>query len=749
MKRIPALIIALTIGLYFCLYGLYPVSAMASSSKVAAVSDQTDLTRPETTDNEIMRGIAYGFVTEKLKDDYNKTITFAEYSSMLSSLIKKLDASRSSDWQNVAKLALTSSGKMRRDEGMLALYEAACVLGKGAEIHEGWLEVHACCGEGIWDELKENSQQFSNWNKPSPFEDIPDRCPGWNYIVSSYFYSLGSCSKVNGKALFDCDVKNATMRVTDPFTRGEAIRSVVRFYENDREVANRIALNYEETDWQLPLLSVSAKKKEAIMNNQERIVHSGLFTQGKTYTGAAYYISNSGNDLNDGRSPEKAWATLNHISGIDSVLKPGDAVFFERGGTWYVHNIMPTCDNITYSAYGEGPKPIINGSESQMADHTKWKLHLKGEDGAKIWVYYRNVSDVSGILFDDNASWAEKTFANWNGKNFVGENGKNIDIASLLKRDLTFFSAIDLSNYVANHYVEDDVIGPLYLRCDGGNPGEVYHNIEMIQRGAAFGVEHNGVTIDNLSIRYAALGINCGLNGSECPLGTLVQNCEIGWCSGNIFYYNNLGEETSPIQYPWMSGAAILMSGCNHSAINNYIHDCDNKVFNIVINDKEWIPTQNITMRGNLLDHNGSALHLCFYVEDQYPDYTMKNIAFEDNDVLYTGYGWFTSKQFFEHADMGTLSAFDTANCYNRSQNVSIHNNLFYLAHQGIIHSYNMWGKNRPVYSGNTYVQNVGDSLIFAGPASSNTLYMDRDVSYTQTQLKKILGDTSGRVILK
>jgi len=753
MKRILSVILSLLMVLF--LIPILPIEdAQASVALGAAAKSQVSLLgqavpiKGESQDLEVLRGIDYGFVPEKLQSDYDRTITFAQYCTMLSNMINLWDASRLAPWKEIANQALASDSEMRRDGGMLAIYEAACVMGKGAEIHEDWNDVGRRCGDGIWNELITDYPQFSNINKPSPFEDIPGRCPGWNYSTSSYFYALGSCSKVNGKALFDCDEKNATMRVEGAFTRAEAIRSIVRLYESDEKNAFRI-LDTKDTDWSAPLLSNAAARKTEILNSKSKIVKSNEFIQGQTYTGVAYYISNSGNDKNDGKSPDSAWATLENVNGPNSKLAAGDAVFFERGGRWYAHNITPRFDNITYSAYGEGAKPVISGSEPNMADNKKWTLYKEGSNGVKIWVYYRKVSDVSGILFHNNTSWADKAFASWDGTNFVSEDGGKLDVSELLDHDMMFFSAIDLTGHVVNTYVEDNCTGPLYLRCDKGNPGDIYDNIDMIPRGANFDIESNGGTIDNISILYASLGVNCGTNNSPAKPGTLVQNCEFGWCGGNVTSYNSMDGGNKTLQHPFMSGAALLMWGCNHSAINNYFHDCDNKVFNIVILEKETVPTENITMRGNILDHNGAALHLCYYTEDKFPDYTMKNICFEDNDVLYTGYGWFTKKQLTKYSDRGTLCVFDTSYCHNRSSNVNISNNLFYIAQQDIIHSRYMWDKYRPVYFGNTYVQSEGKAFIYSmQQTSESSLYAGGELSDTEAQLKKILGDTNASAIV-
>ena len=82
-----------------------------------------------------------------------------------------------------------------------------------------------------------------------------------------------------------------------------------------------------------------------------------------------YYISStSGNDNNDGQSPEKAWKNLSKIY-LKSISKdsfqPGDTILLKRGDQWDGQIRLQangTAQNpITLGAYGQGLKPLIYG----------------------------------------------------------------------------------------------------------------------------------------------------------------------------------------------------------------------------------------------------------------------------------------------------------------------------------------------------------------------------------------------------
>ena len=80
--------------------------------------------------------------------------------------------------------------------------------------------------------------------------------------------------------------------------------------------------------------------------------------------GRTFYVdSDSGRDSDDGRSEERAWRSLDRVNTAD--LKPGDTVRFQCGGVWRGSLVPASGDEnapVTYTSYGEGPKPSILGS---------------------------------------------------------------------------------------------------------------------------------------------------------------------------------------------------------------------------------------------------------------------------------------------------------------------------------------------------------------------------------------------------
>jgi hypothetical protein len=77
-----------------------------------------------------------------------------------------------------------------------------------------------------------------------------------------------------------------------------------------------------------------------------------------------YLDSVAGNDTATGQSPEQAWKTIKRLN--REPLIGGDTVLFKRGGLWRESPLNPKSGTpekpIVYDAYGEGKKPVLQGS---------------------------------------------------------------------------------------------------------------------------------------------------------------------------------------------------------------------------------------------------------------------------------------------------------------------------------------------------------------------------------------------------
>lgn len=196
------------------------------------------------------------------------------------------------------------------------------------------------------------------------------------------------------------------------------------------------------------LMAEADARRSAILSSETAIVKDSTAVPGETYTGRAWYISNNGSDKNSGKSPEKALATLKGLQ--QKNVKPGDAVFFERGGLWRCEQMLWQ-ENVTYSAYGEGEKPKLYASSENGGGAEKWLLHYEGEKGEKIWVYYRDMAECGGIVLN-GSTMAGREYAFWENGGWMkldlfhpGEFGGKPFVLEEHMRDMAVFCDMDYS----------------------------------------------------------------------------------------------------------------------------------------------------------------------------------------------------------------------------------------------------------------------------------------------------------------
>jgi hypothetical protein len=85
----------------------------------------------------------------------------------------------------------------------------------------------------------------------------------------------------------------------------------------------------------------------------------------------AFYVSSSDSNRSDSNpgTLEEPWETLGRVAAES--LASGDAVFFKRGdtfrGTLVTSSSGTAEERITFSAYGEGARPLILGSKDLSA----------------------------------------------------------------------------------------------------------------------------------------------------------------------------------------------------------------------------------------------------------------------------------------------------------------------------------------------------------------------------------------------
>lgn len=109
-------------------------------------------------------------------------------------------------------------------------------------------------------------------------------------------------------------------------------------------------------------------------------------------SGLTYYVdAEKGNDNESGRSPEKAWKTLEKVNNM--VFQPGDTILFKAEGTWE-GQLWPKGsgneeNSIIIDRYGEGKDPYIKGNMDQ---------------GAAVYLYNQQYWEINHLEITNNAT---------------------------------------------------------------------------------------------------------------------------------------------------------------------------------------------------------------------------------------------------------------------------------------------------------------------------------------------------------
>ncbi len=316
------------------------------------------------------------------------------------------------------------------------------------------------------------------------------------------------------------------------------------------------------------------KRKNAILNTESKWeLGAGGFIR---------YISMSeGDDNNDGLSPETAWKTIDKLHAAQKLMtvRPGDVVLFKRGDEW--HAKLKCATGVTFSAYGEGPKPRILGStEADSPDQwletdipNIYKFHKRVSVKRPAGNNFRCVGDVGNIVFNDGECYGMRVIKDINS-NITLHAGSNHLVSNGIKQWL--FPPREFTDYkdlakIADDIPEADLIyyedietGELFIYSREGNPGKRFWSVELCTHENAVHAYSN-VTLDNLCIKFTGShGVGAGSSAN-----LTVRNCEIGWIGGSIQYITANG---GVVRY----GNAVEIYGKANGfyVYNNYMYQC-------------------------------------------------------------------------------------------------------------------------------------------------------------------------------
>ncbi len=446
-----------------------------------------------------------------------------------------------------------------------------------------------------------------------------------------------------------------------------------------------------------------------------------------TITGTCYYISSiNGDDTNEGLSPETPWKTVNNlytiIGGgwkINHNLKPGDAVFFERGSEFNSHeelsydttgyHVLLLTPGITYSAYGEGDKPLFTNRLVTSTPTGKWKA-VAGhpnvwqlDEDLKFDASRPQKNEIGAVIVNGGEMWGIRTAKYDETHSFSTDRGVVTNGRDIFESQAMFEDFSSLKNDLQFYYDRTD--GNFYMYCDDGNPGEVFEDIKFSVYGDIIvggGSETlPGTVVDNLAVKYGARhGMAIGGNNFTA------QNCEIGWIGGidignGIEAWGNVQNYTVKDCYFYhcyddCATAQHMGEGTGKGALMNDISFTGNVFTYTTMAIELWSGHYSLGAGSNV---------------DVAQNSIIKNATISDNYMLYMGYG-FGHQRYYEY-DPNKGGGFLTCSGFNFQQfsNVSFENNvcLHSTQYTNYIQQYKTIGDRRGVeLNNNVYI--IGDT---------------------------------------
>ena len=476
-----------------------------------------------------------------------------------------------------------------------------------------------------------------------------------------------------------------------------------------------------------------------------------------TVSGKVYYVSNSGDDANDGLTESTPWRTLAKVS--SAALEFGDAVKFKRGDVF--RGTVMAKEGVTYCAYGEGNKPEIRSWDKDLSDPTLWELY---DEEHSIWHLRERIIDCGTLVFNDGERHSDKLIPTFKDGRLVcrDDEEREFVISEEMKKDLDLFChCIDMSRMTRYPTVRDgeviddfpvpdldrgEVLGDLYLRCDEGNPGEVFRSIEALARrmGINFS-DKNHVHVDNLCLKY--IGWHAVKGGAYKHVnGIHVTNCEIGWIGGVIHNYfgndPNFPDGGRGTVARLGNGVEIYGGTDTYTVENCYlyqIYDC--AITHQVTTNGKHFEMKNIVYRNNLIEH-------CVYGIEYFLDMNcgdeesfMENVDISENMIRFSGYGWGQQRH-----NKTTPALIKGWSFYNRARNQSIKNNIFDRSAYRMLHLVAKRDEYCPTLSGNTYVQHTGGMIGQLGGNENGEPNIEMFDECAEEKINEVFGDKSAKV---
>lgn len=427
--------------------------------------------------------------------------------------------------------------------------------------------------------------------------------------------------------------------------------------------------------------------------------------------GVVYYVSADGDDSNSGTNQHQPFKSLNKINSLN--LQRGDVVLFRRGDMW--RGCIHTKAGVTYSAYGKGDKPILNGSPFNAVEHGAWLE----TNVPNVYAYSEPIDlDVAVLVLNEGEHTAFKVMKR-----------KSVDNSTTLHIDLDeqFTSFADLRRDL--DFWHEPANGIVYLCSHQGNPSKRFKSIEMPIRRHGF-YATDDVIIDNFCIKYVGShGIGSGTTQS-----LVVRNCELGWIGGSIQFYG----DRQPTRY---GNGIEIYGGCGRYVIDHcYVYQCYDAGITHQISavGNEEVLMQDVTYSNNLIEDCVYAIEYFVGKAENGANRRMQNVLFTGNILRRAGYGFGNQRP-----DKTTPALIKSWGHYNKASNFRIVGNVFDRSKPHSLHISADDPEWLPKLQNNTHILLKGTDALLGSPEKTYPV----DENYGNL-IRRLFDEEGGRYIL-
>ncbi|WP_192501854.1 RICIN domain-containing protein, partial [Flavobacterium sp. PL002] len=331
-----------------------------------------------------------------------------------------------------------------------------------------------------------------------------------------------------------------------------------------------------------------------------------------------FYVSNIGNDANNGSSPSAAWKTINKVNATNFIT--GDVINFNRGDVFYgflnARGKMGTPSNkITFTAYGSGNLPEIRATRvvNNWTNHNGniWKISLGKINNARIPSLFMN-NEPQQIGREPNATATNGGYRVINAHN---TNNRSISDASNLPYGTNRFQGGEITLRTTDDNVKVETItshSGNTISFSLSTPGDSFEN--DIENNFGYFFQNHVNTLDNNG--EWAHDTNAGIlylysttNPNNLNIEIPSEETALDLSNSDYIQVKNLKFQGSLSQVVTMSGAKNLtINNCNFSNGNDYLvlgFGLTNVVFtNNILNESNNLASRLESIDGLIYSNN-------------------------------------------------------------------------------------------------------------------------------------------------